>query len=93
MTPKSISLTPELDQFLRDCVANGGYQSADEVVREALKMLQDARRSEHSKLDALRLELQRGIDSGPPQPFDLVQFLAEVRAEKEQANHEPTSRR
>lgn len=93
MTPISISLTAELDQFVRHCIASGRYRSAEEVALEALQMLQDSWRGEDSKLDALRLELQRGIDSGPPEPFDLAEFLAEVHAEAEQANHEPNSRR
>ncbi len=41
----NVSLTPELDKFIADKVASGRYTSASEVVREALRLLE-----EHEKL-------------------------------------------
>lgn len=43
----SVSFTPRQAAFLADCVASGRYQSASEVVREAVRLLEDrlARRS------------------------------------------------
>ena len=35
----NISLTPELDRFINARVASGRYQSASEVVREGLRLL------------------------------------------------------
>ena len=34
-----ISLTPELERFIAEKVASGRYQTASEVVREALRLL------------------------------------------------------
>ncbi len=41
-TPKSlnVSLTPELTRFITSRVASGRYQSASEVVRAALRLLE-----------------------------------------------------
>lgn len=33
----TVSLTPELDRYLRDKVASGHYSSISEVIREALR--------------------------------------------------------
>jgi antitoxin ParD1/3/4 len=38
---QSISLTPELDRFVQALVASGRYQTASEVVRDGLRLLQD----------------------------------------------------
>ncbi len=38
---QSISLTPELDRFVQTLVASGRYQTASEVVRDGLRLLQE----------------------------------------------------
>jgi antitoxin ParD1/3/4 len=37
----NVSLTPVLEEFARDCVKDGRYTSVSEVVREALRLLQE----------------------------------------------------
>ena len=37
----NVSLTPELERFARECVAEGRYNNVSEVVRSALRLLQD----------------------------------------------------
>jgi antitoxin ParD1/3/4 len=37
----NVHLTPELERFARDCVAAGRYNNVSEVVRSALRLLQD----------------------------------------------------
>jgi len=38
----NVSLTPELERFAKECVAEGRYNNVSEVVRQGLRMLQDA---------------------------------------------------
>ncbi|KAA0677576.1 type II toxin-antitoxin system ParD family antitoxin [Azospirillum brasilense] len=38
---QSVSLTPELDRFVQTLVASGRYQTASEVVRDGLRLLQE----------------------------------------------------
>jgi antitoxin ParD1/3/4 len=56
----NVSLTPELDAFLRSRVKSGRYQTTSEVVREALRLLerQEIRREE--SLLQFNAKLRRG---------------------------------
>ena len=38
----NVSLTPQLEAFARECVEAGRYNNVSEVVRSALRMLQEA---------------------------------------------------
>ncbi len=38
----NVHLTPELERFAKECVADGRYNNVSEVVRDALRLLQDA---------------------------------------------------
>jgi putative addiction module CopG family antidote len=39
--PMNVSLTPELEQLVREKVASGLYQTASEVIRDALRLLKE----------------------------------------------------
>ncbi|MBL8793010.1 MAG: type II toxin-antitoxin system ParD family antitoxin [Planctomycetia bacterium] len=54
----NVSLTPELEDFVTQKVASGMYQTASEVVREALRLLHD--RDERQR--QLTVDLDKGID-------------------------------
>jgi antitoxin ParD1/3/4 len=54
----NVSLTPELEKLVAEKVATGMYQTASEVVREALRLLHARDRS---RLEALRNEVQAGF--------------------------------
>ena len=80
MAAMNVSLTPELDRFVRDAVSGGRYGTSSEVVRDALRLLQDRQRLEALQLDALRAEIRRGLDSGPATPLDMAAIKAQARA-------------
>ena len=58
----NVSLTAELDAFVRERVAAGLYATSSEVVREGLRLLQQREREADESLAALRSQLQRGIE-------------------------------
>lgn len=58
----NVSLTPELEKLVQDKVKSGRYLSASEVVREALRLLEERDRIQQLKLDRLRSEIQLGIE-------------------------------
>lgn len=66
----NVNLTPQLEELVRSKVASGLYSSASEVVREALRLLEEQDRLREAKLDQLRSEVRRGLDSGPSETWD-----------------------
>lgn len=61
MPTRNISLTPEQDAFIEEAVRSGEYQNASEAVRDALRALQQRRREDALKLEALRQQIDAGI--------------------------------
>jgi antitoxin ParD1/3/4 len=59
----NVSLTPELDRFVAEKVASGRYTSTSEVVREALRLLEEHDRSRAERLAEFNRELKRRLDS------------------------------
>lgn len=80
MAAMNVSLSPELDRFVRDEVTGGRYQTSSEVVRDALRLLQDRQQLDALKLEALRADIQRAIDSGPAAPLDMADVKRRARA-------------
>jgi antitoxin ParD1/3/4 len=55
-----VSLTPKLDKFVKTKVESGLYNNASEVVREALRLMQEHEELRRLKLKRLREELTKG---------------------------------
>ncbi|HZK82198.1 MAG TPA: type II toxin-antitoxin system ParD family antitoxin [Humisphaera sp.] len=77
----NVSLTPHLEDFIRQMVTSGRYQSASEVVRTALRLLEEQERERTVQLEELRRAILTGIDSGPPSPLDIEELLLECRTQ------------
>jgi antitoxin ParD1/3/4 len=58
----NVSLTPELEKLVEDKVKSGLYNSASEVVREALRLLKEQDDLKRLRLEELRREVQIGLD-------------------------------
>jgi antitoxin ParD1/3/4 len=61
-TTLNVSLTPDLEQFVSSMVASGRYQTASEVIRQGLRLLQDQETTRQAHLDRLRAQINFGID-------------------------------
>ncbi len=73
----NVSLTPELDKFVAGKVESGRYTSASEVVREALRLLDEHDRARAAQIEAFNRELgarlqslDRGIHVEPQAVWD-----------------------
>ncbi len=58
----NVSLTPELETLVNDKVKSGDYNSASEVVREALRLLKEQDQLKELHREELRREIQKGMD-------------------------------
>jgi antitoxin ParD1/3/4 len=58
----NVSLTPELEQFAESRVASGRYQTASEVIREGLRLLEEREQTREVALEELRAQLRRGVE-------------------------------
>jgi len=70
----NINLTPQLEQLVRQKVSSGLYNSASEVVREALRLMEAQDRSRAVKLEQLRQEIRQGLESGPATPWNVQEM-------------------
>jgi antitoxin ParD1/3/4 len=57
----NVSLTPELEEFVRTKVESGRYNSASEVVREALRLLEEHESARAAQLAQFNQELGRRL--------------------------------
>ena len=73
----NVSLTDELEQFVQTQVKSGMYYSASEVIREGLRLLKEKDMLRQIKIEELRKEIQKGIESGTSVPFDPEAITAE----------------
>ena len=58
----NISLTPELEQFVRTQVETGMYQSSSEVVRDGLRLLRQREQLREIRLEELRKQIAVGLE-------------------------------
>jgi antitoxin ParD1/3/4 len=75
----NVSLTPQLEDLVQKKVASGLYGSASEVLREALRLLEERDRVRAIRLEELRSDIQKGIDSGPTTPLNIKAIKARGR--------------
>jgi antitoxin ParD1/3/4 len=59
----NVSLTPELDKFVAGKVESGRYSSASEVVREALRLLEEHDQARSAQLAAFNQEIAARLSS------------------------------
>jgi antitoxin ParD1/3/4 len=58
----NVSLTPELEKLVARKVQSGLYQSASEVIREGLRLLDDQDRLRELRLGEVRKKIQTGLN-------------------------------
>lgn len=70
--PTSVALGAHFEEFVKAQLSSGRYNNVSEVVREGLRMLEDQEKWRQLKVETLRAEIQKGLDSGPGVPADDV---------------------
>ncbi len=72
----SVSLGAHFTDFISGQVKEGRYNTASDVVRAGLRLLEE----HEDQRRALRQALDEGLDSGLSGPFDYNAFLDRMRA-------------
>ncbi len=75
----NISLTPHLEKLVQGKDESGLYNSASEVMGEALRLMEESDQLRELRLDELRREIQKGIDSGEATSLDMEEIKARGR--------------
>jgi antitoxin ParD1/3/4 len=78
----NVNLTPELEQLVQSKVKTGRYNSASEVVREALRLLEEHDQIRQLRFQEMRRRIQEGWDSlRRGEGVDGEEFMAQLEAE------------
>ena len=75
----NVNLTPQLEQLVREKVSSGRYASASEVVREALRLMEEHDRLRAMKLEQLRRDIREGLESGPATSWNVEEMKRDGR--------------
>ena len=88
MPTRNINLTEHFDHFVQRQVSSGRYSNASEIVREALRLLEEQEQERQVKLKALRQAAKHGfneIDQGKGIVLKgkkaVKQFISDIEAE------------
>ena len=82
----NVSLTPQLESYVKQKVAGGMYNSVSEVMREALRLLEERDVLKEIKIESLRRDIKEGIDEldrGEGTPLNMDDIKVKARAIKE----------
>ena len=71
-----LALGEHFEAFIKSQILSGRFKDASDVVREALRLLEDRHAETQARSDALRAEIQKGLE-GPFIPLD--DAIAEVK--------------
>lgn len=78
----NVNLTPQLEDLVRAKVSSGMYTSASDVVREALRLMQEQDQLHEAKLEELRRDIRCGLESGQSEDWNDTDVKAAARARR-----------
>jgi antitoxin ParD1/3/4 len=88
MPTRNINLTEYFDNFVKRQISSGRYSNASEIVREALRLLDEQEQERAAKMKVLRQAAKQGfdeIDQGKgiflKDKKAISRFVAEIEAE------------
>jgi antitoxin ParD1/3/4 len=85
----SFSLGEHFCEFIETQVDEGRYETASDVVRAGLRLLEER----EAELAALRAALDEGEASGYATPFDIEEFIARMHRESKEKKKKKSVRK
>lgn len=80
--PTSVALSPHFEAFIQEQVKSGRYNNASEVVRAALRLLEDQHARARLQHEEMRAAIAAGLASGPGRSADAVFDRLETKYRK-----------
>ncbi|MGA2402897.1 MAG: type II toxin-antitoxin system ParD family antitoxin [Syntrophobacteraceae bacterium] len=80
--PSSYAIGSHFERFIKQKIESGRYSSASEVVRDALRLLEEHEELRETQIKILRQQLQEGRESGPGIPAGKVLDRLEAKYSK-----------
>ena len=71
----SISLGEHFELFVENSIAKGRFNNASEVIRAGLRLLEE----EESRIAALKMAIQEGIESGTAENYDPKKHIEQLK--------------
>lgn len=75
----SYSIGEHFEAMVEGLVESGRYKTADEVLQAGLRLIESREQEREAKLEALRAEIQKGLDSGPAE--DVGDMFERIKSE------------
>ncbi len=79
MSNINVNLTPYLKEFVEEKIGSGRYNNVSEVVREALRLMEERDQLRAATLRDLRAAIDEGERSGDAMPLDVEQIIMDAR--------------
>lgn len=85
----TLSLTPEQEELVNEQISSGKYQSANEVITEALRLLKERNEIYKGRFEELKKEIMLGIEAADRgEVVDGATVLHELREKNRQRREE-----
>lgn len=75
----TISISPQQAARIQKAVDTGSYASNSEVVRDALRLWEDAQKHREAAIARLRRDIDEGLSSGPGRKVDAKTLLKDFK--------------
>jgi antitoxin ParD1/3/4 len=82
----SYSIGKHFEGLIDSLVESGRYATASEVLRDGLRLIEEREERRKAKLEALRAEIQKGIDSGPAEDVDIHDIMKSIKTRGREQN-------
>lgn len=91
--PSIYPFVEHFEKYNKTQIQQGRYTSASEVLRDGLRALEDREKYLAAKSEALRSDIQQGINSGPVRPLrrQLLSYMLAIHIEPHRAHPPPAS--
>jgi len=78
--PTSYTIGSHFEALIQRLLKGGRYSTASEVIRDGLRLVEERETLRQAKLEALRAEIRKGLDSGPSRASDIAETIDDVKA-------------